>query len=146
MPVIRTRFCSAISTLPTSSDSTVAVVEPHDVVELGRGDFEHVALFERFHAVAETRRDVHAVSRLEHASVLRAVLRRALETQPTGEHADRFVLDAVVLKAQRFALAQMQDLSDVTVGMRPDELVAPRLVDANRFRRIHRNRSPYQRS
>jgi len=55
--------------------------------------------------------------------------------------ADRpgLVLLLVILQRQRMALLDMQDLTDVAVGDRPDQLVAPRFVDGlHAHRNIHR--------
>ena len=54
------------------------------------------------------------------------------EPQPPRVHEDRLVLDLVPLQGQPPARLDDQDLADVAVGVGPDELVAPRLVDPPR--------------
>src|SRR6266571_4818519 len=46
------------------------------------------------------------------------------------QHVDRLVLLVVVLQTQDVAGLDVEDLADVAVGLRPDELVAPGLLDA----------------
>src|SRR5262249_30953702 len=52
----------------------------------------------------------------------------------------RLVLLAVVLQRQALPGVDVEDLADVAVGVGPDELVPPRLVDAPHARRFPRNR------
>src|SRR5918992_5387950 len=47
------------------STSSVAVLEAHEVVELGRRGFEHVAVHNRLDLVDQLRWDMHGVARLE---------------------------------------------------------------------------------
>ena len=47
-----------------------------------------------------------------------------------AETQDRLVLDQVPLERQPLAGLDDEDLADVAVGVRPDQLVAPRLLDA----------------
>src|ERR1700737_3015072 len=54
-----------------------------------------------------------------------------LETHHAGQHMDGLVLAQVVLEAEGVTLVDVQDLADVAVGVRPDELVSPGLLDAN---------------
>ncbi len=53
-----------------------------------------------------------------------------LEQELARQQHDRLVLLVVVLKAERVALVDVDDLADVAVGLRPVQLVAPRFVDA----------------
>ena len=48
----------------------------------------------------------------------------------TIEDVNRLVLDLVILQAQRVAGLDVKDLANITVGLRPDELVSPRFVHA----------------
>ena len=59
-----------------------------------------------------------------------------LEPGATLLHEPRLVLHLVVLKAERVAGADVEELADVRVGLGPDELPAPRLLDAPRSRRV----------
>src|SRR5216117_923046 len=52
-----------------------------------------------------------------------------LEGHGPGEDAHRLLLAPVVLEAQRLARAHGEDLDDIAVGARPDDLVPPRLGD-----------------
>src|SRR5262245_3427855 len=49
------------------------------------------------------------------------------------QHVDRLVLLVVILQRQHLAGLDVQDLADVLVGLRPDDLVAPGLVDPIRY-------------
>src|SRR6266478_2763360 len=55
-----------------------------------------------------------------------------LETQHdlTAQDVDRFVLLFVILEAEDVPGLDVQDLADVAIGPRPDDLVAPGLVNA----------------
>ena len=44
---------------PLRSLPSVAILEPHDIVQFGRRHFEHVGVFDRRHPVHGLRRDVH---------------------------------------------------------------------------------------
>src|ERR1051325_3430869 len=116
MPVIKARLRALISapwaaSPRRSSRAAVAVFEPYDVVELGRGHLDHLALLERFHAVAQSGRDVRAIAGREHLAVRRCAVGRGLEPEAPGEHADRLVLDPMVLQAQRLTLANVENLA-----------------------------------
>ena len=69
----------AVASLRCPSPS-VAIFEPHDVVELGRRDFQDVAVFDRRHAMHGQRRDVHRVARPHLALLDRAALRTRSRT------------------------------------------------------------------
>ena len=75
------------------------------------------------------RPDAHRIARLEQ-HLARPAAGVELETHRPGEEVDRLVLLTVVLPAERVTLGDVQDLPDVTLGVGPDELVAPGLVDA----------------
>ena len=55
-----------------------------------------------------------------------------LELRPPLEHVPRLVLDLVELQAERLARLDEQDLAGVVLGLRPDQLRAPRLLDRAR--------------
>jgi len=48
------------------------------------------------------------------------------------QHVNRLVLLVVILQTEHVPRLDMQDLTDVAIGFRPDQLVAPRLLDAIR--------------
>ena len=78
-----------------------------------------------------TRRPARDLDRLELAADLAELERRAALL-----HEPRLVLHLVVLEAERLAGADEEQLADVGVGLGPDELVAPRLLDAPRRDRV----------
>src|SRR5262249_32352277 len=51
------------------------------------------------------------------------------------EHVPRLVLDLVKLEAERLARPEEERLADVVLGLRPDHLVTPRLLDPFRLER-----------
>src|SRR6267143_735629 len=63
----------------------------------------------------------------------RTVSRVELEAHRSREEVDGLVLLAVVLPAERVPTGHVQDLPDVALGVGPDELVAPGLLDAPRI-------------
>ena len=83
--------------------------------------------------MAEQRIDAERLAGLEDPLAQLLAVATELKAQRAFEEVDRLVLALVVLEAQRVALADVEDLADVTVGARPDQLVAPRLVDADRL-------------
>src|SRR5712691_11445296 len=118
------------TTARISGHPTVAILEAHHVLELRSRGLEHVAVRERGHAVAQAGGDVERLARREHAPFQRVTLAR-LQLEPAGEEVDRLVLGAVVLQAERVSRADVEDLADVPVGVRPDQLVTPGLLDAH---------------
>jgi hypothetical protein len=101
-------------------------------VQLRCGYFEDVAVLDRRHAVHRFRRDVHALARAHLAPHQRLAFLN-LEQQQAGLQVDRLVLQVVVLQAQRMAGVHVNELADVPVGLRPVQLVSPRLLDARHF-------------
>src|SRR5512135_309504 len=69
------------------------------------------------------------LARTELAAARRIALGKELEAKAAGEHHDRLVLHAVILKRERFASFHVQDLADVPIRHRPNQLVAPGFVD-----------------
>src|SRR5688572_19233018 len=61
---------------------------------------------------------------LDHSRVVLEV-----QAQSSGAHQDRLVLDLVALQGEPLAGLDHEDLADVAVGVGPDQLVTPRLVD-----------------
>src|SRR6476661_840948 len=109
------------------SASTVAVLEPDEVVELRRGCFEHVAVDHRFDLVDELGRDVDRLPCLERTRLELGTGTRA-QDELAPEHVHGFVLEVVVLQAQDVTGLHVQNLADVAVRPRPDQLEPPRLV------------------
>src|SRR5882762_5497024 len=115
----------------------VAVLEPDHVVQLRRGGFEDVAVRLRDHPVAEERGDVERVAGVEDGLLQLLTFPAGLEAHHAGQHMDGLVLAQVVLEAEGLTLVDVQDLADVAVGVRPDELVSPGLLDSDRLDRGH---------
>src|SRR2546425_7757142 len=136
------------------SGAPVAVLEPDDVVQLGRRDLEDVGVVEGRQTMAGPGREVPAIARAEADRPGLLLWLRHLEVHRAGEDADRLVLHAVVLVAERLSLADVEDLARVAIGPGPDGLVTPGLRDVLRPRgaaRAHdrgtpppsRSRPPY---
>ncbi len=115
----------------------VVVLEAHDVVELRRRHLDHVGVLERDHAVTEQRRHVERLARLEDRRLRRLALAIMHKLHFAVQYHDRFVFLVMVLQRQRMAFLDMQDLADVAIGDRPNQLVSPGLVDD--FGLAHRN-------
>lgn len=107
----------------------VGVFEANDVIELGGRDLENVNVAEGHHAVhgAGGAMKGLAGAEFEHAQ---AGPLADLELHAAALHEEGLVFLAVVLARELLALGDVQELADVSLGMGPDELVAPRLVDA----------------
>ena len=60
--------------------ASVPILEPYDVVQLGRRHLEDVAVFDRRHAVNSLRRDVDALAR-QHLALLQLAALLNLEQQ-----------------------------------------------------------------
>src|SRR5688500_10524046 len=88
------------------------------------------------------RRDVHGVPRL-HLALHQFVPFLDLEQHASGPEEDRLVFLVVVLKAERVALVDVNELADVAVGLRPVQLVSPGFLYAGRF--VQRTLSPLNR-
>ena len=120
----RSRPCSAGR---ASAFAAVAVVEPDDVVELGRRDLEHERVLERGEAVNSAGRKRNA-ARLDLASS-RARLRlpssseRDLPARATTRPSPRGTGGSATRRTDE------EELADVVVRLRPDELPSPRLLD-----------------
>src|SRR5262245_61492446 len=63
------------------------------------------------------------------------------EAQPARQDVDPLVLLDVVLERQALARLHDEELADVAVGVGPDELVAPGLLDAPRQGILRRGRN-----
>src|SRR5712691_1398466 len=114
----------------------VAVLEPHDVVDLRRRDLEDFRVLDRRDAVARSRGQVHRIA-LAHAHLLElSVQPTHLDVDRTLAHEQPLVLALVILKRQRLSLVDMDDLAQVAVGDGPADLVAPGLLDARLIRAL----------
>src|SRR6266511_836339 len=111
-----------------SGHSSVAVLEPNDVVQLRRGSLQEIGHDDGLELVDLFGRNV---KRLAGAYALLAQRLALLDPQDdlAGEHVDRLILLVVVLQREHVPRLDMEDLPDVAVGFRPDDLVTPRLVD-----------------
>src|SRR5262249_17774503 len=95
----------------------------------GRRALEDFGVFAGRHPVDRLRRHVHGLARL-HLAPAQLSIHVRLEENSSRVQEDRLVLLVVVLQAQGVALVHVNELADVPVGLRPVELVAPRLLDA----------------
>src|SRR2546426_6841304 len=121
----------ASGTMTFMSHPAVAVFEPHDVVDLGGGSLEQVGRGHGLELMDQLRLDVERRP-LGHGPLDERIAPLDAEDDLAREHIDRFVLLVVVLQRQDVSRLDVQDLADVAVGPRPDQLVAPGLFDAIR--------------
>src|SRR6185503_17668128 len=113
--------------------ASVAVLEPHDVVELRRRDLEDRRVLESRDPVHRPGAKAEARSGSDDLLVERLLAGIAeLEPRAAALHVPALVLLAVELERERLALPHEQDLPDVGLGVRPDQLPAPRLLDPAR--------------
>src|SRR5882724_151947 len=134
-----TRLVSGRSRVPFPASGTmtfmsrppVAVFEAHDVVDLGGGSLEQVGRGHGLELVDQLRLDVERRA-LRHGPLDQRIALLDAEDDLAREHVDRFVLLVVVLHRQDVSRLDVQDLADVAVGPRPDQLVAPRFLHAVR--------------
>src|SRR2546425_170979 len=99
------------------------------VVDLRGGRLEQAARDDRLELVDHLRLDVERLA-LAHRPLDQRVALLDAQQDLALQHVDRLVLLVVVLQAEHVAGLDVEDLADVAVGLRPDELVAPGLVDA----------------
>src|SRR2546428_10007841 len=110
--------------------SAVLILETHDVVEMRRRDLEDRRVLDRGDAVNGPGGVVEARPRADHLGAQDSLPRFAeLELRPAALDVPALVLLVVELEAQRLAGPDEENLPDVEVGVRPDPLPAPRLVD-----------------
>src|ERR687897_2314372 len=109
------------------SASSVAVLEAHEVVQLGRRGLEDVAIHHRLDLVDELRWNVHGLTGLERPRYER-LPRLSAEDELAREHVHRLVLLIVILKTQDVPGLHVEDLADVSRGPGPHELIPPRFV------------------
>ncbi len=70
--------------------------------------------------------DVQAIPRLE-ADLAFPTVGLQIHLHGAAEELNGFVFDAVILITQRFSFVDVKNLTDVTFGVGPDELMAPGL-------------------
>src|SRR5215212_7687905 len=114
------------------------ILEPDDVVELGRGDLDELARLDGLVSVDAPCPDVRTFARPELAILDHARLVLEGQQQATVQDVDPFVLDLVVLQREPLSGLDHEELPDVPFGPGPDELVAPGLVDSARQLRLGR--------
>src|SRR5204863_7262091 len=108
----------------------VAVLQPDDVVEVVGGDLEDRRVLQRGDAVDGARTKPEACARPDHLLLQHRFAGGAeLELRPPLLDEPRLVLYPVELEAERLAGLHEQHLAHVVLGLRPNQLVPPRLVD-----------------
>src|SRR5437588_6110175 len=108
----------------------VGVLEANDVVEVRRGDLEDRRVVERGDPVHGAGRVAEAGAGGDDLGVQDGGADGAeLELRAAALDVPALVLLAVELKAERVAGPDEEDLSDIRLGVRPDQLPAPRLLD-----------------
>src|SRR6478609_647264 len=114
--------------------ASVAILESDDVVEVRRRDLEDRRVLEGSDPVHRPRAEVEARPGGDDLLVER-LLAWVAELEPRAAALDvpALVLLPVELKRERLALADEQDFPDVRIGVRPDQLPAPRLLDPARL-------------
>src|SRR5581483_9943117 len=114
--------------------AAVVVFQPYDVVDLRRRDFEDRRVFERRQAMDGTRAEPERRALSDDLRVLNGVpCARQLDLRPARLHEPRLVLLTMELERERMARTDEEQLAAVLVRQRPDQLVAPRLVDPLRL-------------
>src|SRR5687768_6341927 len=91
-----------------------------------RRNLEQVAVGDGLHLVNGLRRDAISLPDPEIDGNERLSFPDAID-ELAGEQVDRLVLDVVILLGQHFSSLDMENLSDVLVGVRPDGFMAPGL-------------------
>src|SRR5690349_19591575 len=111
--------------------ATEIVLDPDDVVELRRRHLEQLAALDRLEPMDPPGRDVAVLPGAQLVVADDAVLVLEVQLQPTGGDEDRLILGRMALERQSLAGLDDEPLADVSIRVRPDQLVAPRLVDAD---------------
>src|SRR5688500_13371639 len=110
--------------------ASVQILEPDDVVELRRRDLDDRRVLDRGDPVHRAGPIPERRTRPDHLLVQDGVSDGAeLELRPAGLDQPRLVLLAVDLEAEGAPGLDEQHLPAVVVRLRPDQLVAPRLLD-----------------
>src|SRR5436190_1680352 len=114
--------------------ASVPVLEPDDVVEVRRRDLEDRRVLERRDPVHRSGLEAEARPGRDHLLVQRLLAGLAeLELRAIALHVPALVLRPVELERECLRGPHEQDFADVRVGVRPDELPAPRLLDPPRL-------------
>src|SRR2546425_4254526 len=117
----------ARGTMTFMSHPSVAVFEPHHIVNFGSRGLEQVGRHHRLELVDHLRLDVERGS-LRHGPLDQRIALLDAQDDLAREHVNRFVLLVVVLQRQDVSRLDVEDLADVAVGSGPDQLVPPRLL------------------
>src|SRR5882762_11821157 len=119
----------ASGTMTFTSHPPVAVFEPDHVVDLGGRSLEQVGRHHRLELVDHLGSDVECRS-LRHRPLDQRLPLLDAQNDLAREHVDRFILLIVVLERQHVSGLDVQDLADIAISPRPDQLVAPWLLHA----------------
>jgi hypothetical protein len=109
------------------SASSVAVLEAHEIVQLGRRGLEDVAIHHRLDLVDELWWNVHGLTRLERPRDER-LSGLSAEDELAREHVHGLVFLIVILKTEDMPGLHVEDLADVSRGPSPHQLIPPRFV------------------
>src|SRR5215210_2926720 len=93
---------------------SVAILEPHQIIQLRRGGLQHVAVHHGLDLVNELRWDVHRVARLEWPRHQRFT-RFGSQDELTPKHVHRFILLVVILQAEYVTRLHVKDFSHIAV-------------------------------
>src|SRR5262249_34228578 len=120
--------------------AAVGVLEPDDVVELGRGDLQDPARLLGPHPMADPRPDAVSV-----AGAQRQLSQRAIHLDRQHhfslEDENRLVLAFMVLQRQAVARLDVQDLPRIALVLGEDDLAAPRLRNDSHERSLPKRRA-----
>src|SRR5919107_1000036 len=104
------------------SASSVAVFQPHEIVELRRRGLEHVAVLHRLDLVDQLGGDVHRFAGLERPGD-HGIAASGAELELAPEHVHGLVLQVVILQTEHVSCLDVQDLAHVALGAGPDQFV-----------------------
>src|SRR6266851_7702279 len=108
--------------------SAVVVLEPHHVIELGRGNLDQIDRRLRAQPMAHSRPDAIGLAALEPDLLHLAFHLDGKDDLPL-QNKEGLVLSFMVLERKTMAGLQMQDLAGVPIVLGEDELVSPRLAN-----------------
>src|SRR6476620_2389895 len=118
----------------TCALASVPVLETYDVVEVRRRDLEDGRVLERRDPVHGARPVPEGRAGGDDLLAQRLLPRIAeLEPRPAALDVPALVLLPVELERERLARPHKEDLPDVRLGIRPDQLPAPRLLHPTRL-------------